>query len=562
MVTNSDEDDDSSSSLADIDEILRGTSNGLKPKKPQKDKQNDYSNSTSLSFVFQGRPKPEKRRPDRISLEQLVQQHKKHEKSVEAVARANALIHYNKEARDSNPQGAQQETLIDNMVGGDEEEDGRERLRRALKNTEALQQKHSWSFLDQVPHEQQPHVSTPLLQDGSLLQNLLSESYAREQALLGGCVKDYIRKQSSSPELLAWLAKVFSIEERDDIRAACATALVAAGPQVHSIMKPEFLRDILRHSGARCEALDLQHACQPSPPCAKADQRWEPHARIASALCLMGDLAEHLSVEVLLDTMHIVCRMLLDQKILENCNLTLAAQNCISQLAQSVSAVSKQVEPSQDIQEQTAKEFELLVQSITRTLTATSLQLQLLNHVPTLNFDIAVFRRSLAVAFSSKDRSIASHPPSTISINDITQTLQHQNFRVDPRTNYDDLTARIGILDICADAGDLSHEATDAQKDDFNRDVDRLTSRLRNLGASIVDTGPLNMGRTEAKEVIDSMLRRLSYAVRKQPPPRHTLLMDRSETFDSERVGMKGWMESSKTKATAIAIGTDSEMGP
>ena len=58
----------------------------------------------------------------------------------------------------------------------------------------------------------------------------------------------------------------------------------------------------------------------------------------------------------------------------------------------------------------------------------------------------------------------------------------------------------------------------ESEKNEFNAKVDRLTRSLRTLGGRIIDPGAAHLTRTEAKGVLERVLRRIVYGVRIDPP--------------------------------------------
>lgn len=552
MVTNSDEDEDSSSSLADIDELLRGSGDASSPKAPTK-----YAPDVPKAadpFILPDRPRPEKKRKYRYSLSYLAEQQKKHKQSTQAVEKTNALILSAAERQSRGKiNDRPSELLIDSMMGNEEEENGRERLKKALRSTEALHQKYRWSFFTISADVSTKEMHPPPAEGDPTLQRMLSDPSIREQAFLSGFVDEYISKKAVSEEHLLWLLGEAIQEDREDLRSAYLRTLATAGPQVGPLITAPFLEETLRRFGASNGAIDLQHQIMPTTVRGEQKETSIPNVKIIAVMNLLAGVSDYL-VDLVRDlALHLICRFLLDYSFIANCRLTLAAQATIACLAKSTLGTGSDIRDAQDSVQGPRGQFSVLVESIRSTLKEPSLRLQLLNYLPVHNPQAASLRRNLAAAFVFEEsEAIILHMEPTIASGAISELLSKPRFGIDKSTNYSNLAAWFAMLNICIDTGDLSQDHSELERGNFDQKVDRIATRLRDLAAQIVETGPLNMGRTEAKEIIDSLHRRLSYSIRTEPPPKQTILRDRSDTFEVERATMKEWVKSAKEHATGV----------
>ena len=170
-----------------------------------------------------------------------------------------------------------------------------------------------------------------------------------------------------------------------------------------------------------------------------------------------------------------------------------------------------------------------MMASVCRTVSDASLQLQLLQVMPSWSRRLALFRRRLALAFFLQDSSYLAIPAEDrIDLKTITRSLQRPQFTITNATDFSDLAASINILNIAVDSGDpppsspFSKEAESA----FNEDIDIIASRLNSMFNDIVDTGASHMKRTETKEVLEGLQRRLEYGVRTKPKPKKLIFGD------------------------------------
>jgi gamma-glutamyl phosphate reductase len=77
-------------------------------------------------------------------------------------------------------------------------------------------------------------------------------------------------------------------------------------------------------------------------------------------------------------------------------------------------------------------------------------------------------------------------------------------------TNYAELQTLISILDVAIDNG-ATTEQTQAEKDS---EVDGLVEQLRAIFSRIIDTNARDLTRSEAKDMLDRLIMRLTFQVR------------------------------------------------
>ncbi|KAM0323106.1 hypothetical protein ACHAQA_008956 [Verticillium albo-atrum] len=116
------------------------------------------------------------------------------------------------------------------------------------------------------------------------------------------------------------------------------------------------------------------------------------------------------------------------------------------------------------------------------------------------------------------------HPDDQDIIKEAMHHLKDDDFHIKRKTNYVELRARIQLFDIALDDG--SFDPSDLISDPvqaFNADVDELAQQLRTIWGSIKDSGAAYLSRTEAKNSIDCVQKRLTYSVRTKPPPKQSI---------------------------------------
>jgi hypothetical protein len=145
---------------------------------------------------------------------------------------------------------------------------------------------------------------------------------------------------------------------------------------------------------------------------------------------------------------------------------------------------------------------------------------------PTSIHRVQELRRRSALAFLLSDQSLCSTPShKTFSLTRIIAQLDEPRFEISDKTDYLNLGALIAIMDIAVENGqsaDLDGE-NEAREETFNQEIDILGARIKMIWSSINDGGTAFISRSEAKEVMESVRYRLTYAVRTKQKPKESV---------------------------------------
>lgn len=176
-------------------------------------------------------------------------------------------------------------------------------------------------------------------------------------------------------------------------------------------------------------------------------------------------------------------------------------------------------------------------------VTQSQMRLQLLKYLPASTPTLHLFRRRLALVMFFSDISYLTRPTDAlIQLPRVTQKLHTPAFNADDDTDYVELAAMAGILDIAIDDGlSMSRSIKKADIDAFDREVDALAARIKTMFGSILDSGASHMTRTEAKEALERVHYRLVYGVRTKPVPRKNLF-DSLGDLDKVNQVERAWM--------------------
>ena len=188
-----------------------------------------------------------------------------------------------------------------------------------------------------------------------------------------------------------------------------------------------------------------------------------------------------------------------------------------------------------------------------KSVTDATLRLRLLQNIPASSHQLILLRRRLALACFFQDiRYLSQHAENTVDLQNIARHLEGPQFMISNATDYNELTAAVGILSIAIDCGDPPSSPYATEEKAFNRDIDALSLKINSMFADIVDTGVSHMGRTEAKEVLEAFQYWLSYGVRTKPPPKKSLFGDSTFHGTTNRHMMEAFVENGTQKTSSV----------
>lgn len=91
--------------------------------------------------------------------------------------------------------------------------------------------------------------------------------------------------------------------------------------------------------------------------------------------------------------------------------------------------------------------------------------------------------------------------------------VKGDDFTIRQSTDFAELQASVLLLDVAIDDGSVEAFDDDEVEKQFNKDVDELAAKLREIWRKINDSG-MKLARTEAKSVVEWVQQRLSHSVR------------------------------------------------
>lgn len=169
-----------------------------------------------------------------------------------------------------------------------------------------------------------------------------------------------------------------------------------------------------------------------------------------------------------------------------------------------------------------------------------ALQLQVLHCIPQTTRRVHELHRQLALAFFFEEtKYISSAPHDTLDLSEVTEELKKPKFTINKDTDYPELAAAMSILNIAIDNGlSFRHDVTNPEGEvKFNREVDVLAARIKQIWGSINDAGAAFMSRSYAKEMMEGLRMRLELTIRTKPKPKLSIF--ETDEPDEDRVVLK-----------------------
>ncbi|KAL9624775.1 MAG: hypothetical protein Q9160_001130 [Pyrenula sp. 1 TL-2023] len=549
------EDEDSCSSLEDLDDLLGRskellTSSSSPPSVDEK----------ALTYDLQswiGRPSSKRRDPiigkDVLSklrptetkykhaLDSLLAEHLDHQDVEAGVEKLRKQYEIDEQAAKARKHGKTEKeldsTLLETVTkdGKEEESVSVARLMEAVKRTEALNAEKTWSFFHSNPchgssHYQDDFPRATLSADD--WEQSLKARDVRQDAILSGYLNEHLKGQDVASDLVHWMLSAIASEPDDQLREMLAKFLHNTSPATLSkTIGPLEIKRLFSLLGASPDSQEgLSDSLRPNrsirDPYPDPDWRY-----LISLVTTLVGLSQHLSIQARSILAARVCRMALDSILMSDLQVSLTVEDAISRLLDLPIDQSPTADFLVDLHE-----------SLYTTIQDPSLQSQLLKHILPTSDCASRFRVRLAHSFL-----LQAFPPIddfanvAIDLDNLTNHLDHPRYDVVYHTkvsrsdskgdNYDysSLASWATILNIAVDDGVGTYLKSDSRpftKADalaFNAQVDNLADKIKSIATSIRDTGASHMKRTEAKGALDILYFRLIHAVRTKPRPKRVM---------------------------------------
>ena len=281
IVRNSDDESDSDSSLADLDDILKPfmkdhaaslSSPPLESESTSEEKstRKQPARGTKKTKSYYKAEEANANSKDYDYFDGLLARTRKTAAEDEAYARALQLaqdLENRAHAIDSESSNLQaealtQEDLISRINEGDSE--NTDKFVQAMQRTEALRSEHEWYIFSQGgPSVTNTEVTPMPIVKNHSLSPMLKNSVDKEAAFLNGTVALAASIGDLPEDLLEWILTSSSFELREDLRQAYLTVLESLENQVSQKYSESWVRNSLIRLGASTVALEKSQQVKP-----------------------------------------------------------------------------------------------------------------------------------------------------------------------------------------------------------------------------------------------------------------------------------------------------------
>jgi hypothetical protein len=535
-VRDSDEDDsDSLESLADI--FGRPRQDNTSSSSPPDNETSKENKRPSVLGVFSNRERQAivgkerlrdilaKDRLHKFDISKLIDDHLDDAESKGKLDQANAYYEASaRHAERDTGRSVNDQELLRNIIdgkGGDQ--DDVVRVMGAMERTGALASELSFSFFDRGglrdwKDEAPPKHKFPRRDVPEDLWSL-RHTECRDRAYLSGRVGDMAASGQLPDSVLKWTFESIALEGQDDLRRAYTECLSEVSKQwTRTNLTAQDVQDVFARLGADCDAIRDCSGIVPNRKTTPSERRRDPKF-LLSVLEVFDTIVEDLDFESLSKLSSILTRLSLDDEVMDDIETSAKVENLLSRLLNLPNYQSR------------LHVAERILIDVYQNLKDHYLQARLLLHILPNSSLSARLRLVLAQVFVLPDHipSLDLSEPPSISLTTLLQHLRSPIFDLAHRANnnsvnYTEICALTNIIDAAlSDGGRPSRIATLAEEKAFNQQVDQLADRVNAIFSSIADTGASHMRRTEAKEALSVLQKRLLYSVRTRPRPKKSV---------------------------------------
>ncbi|KAF1812684.1 hypothetical protein P152DRAFT_458495 [Eremomyces bilateralis CBS 781.70] len=587
IIRPSDSDEDSDSSLADLVELYHTfnkqsgrtsikSREKLSPKSPT---DRVFRSSTSATKTLRQRNAPKAIEKPKFSLASLVKSAQTDAKREEEIARIKAILDAptdsdDSETRPKRHRSSRLDTKTIALALDGEESDEVERLEKAVKRTNALQQDPCWHFF-QEKHESRPSPPFPKLSDSnSIWARVFQTPPKRDDAFITGFVERMASRHSLPDEVYVYMLEYLSCDPRDDLASSYLKVLQTA--PMNDVLTSSRLKELLRGVGAGQWALDFDHQLVPEPKSPKEIPECTLSRGLSWILRLLQYSASGLSDHLRGFIIVILMRMSLDDTVSLDCEISRLVNVALSTLFSNIEVP----EP----------EYILGVSEIIfNTTTNTLLQAKLIQVLPSQTPILHRLRRRLALSFGlTSAEYLDADLTNPILMDTVIRHLRTSpEYMYQPHADYVMMRARVFLLDTALDSGFSSllfpawrlpsaagapsngttslkaplplpvitpsspkrgtRPSTDpGSESTFNASAAALSDSINRISARLDYAGPQDLARMEVYGTLSRWQLRVEHAVRTKERKKRVWFEDRSAEEEKQKRAMEAWLEEQK----------------
>ncbi|CAF9931240.1 MAG: hypothetical protein GOMPHAMPRED_005854 [Gomphillus americanus] len=420
------------------------------------------------------------------------------------------------------------EAIVSHVGAGDAEKT--EKFAQVVERIEMTQGVQIWSFFGSTKSDHFHHTSQSSRSDRRRsnrkwpeLQkhpewSIYKDSVQRELAFISGAFEQAAAAHQLPEEIVVWILNQSFVESRADLRDMYSLVLRYADACISSDQILKHAELVLQGLGATREAMSVSSDhIQPKPP---DDGDLKPYTIPRDCLCIwlrnVGKLTKLVSIQDRVRILDLLFTLTLDTAVPGDALLLIELQNSLKTVVESLESNEGGLALNQSLRRIYDKAGNV------------HFRLQFLKCMPTTTYTMARLRKRFAIASFCDSSARLESFPKLDCLQQIGALLKTgSQFQMTSRTNYHDLAAYVACFDIAVGAGERDELVDSTSIQQFNTIIDDLIKIIRTKHARIQTAGAVHMSRTEVKEALMAIERRLSTTVRTKRK-RHRNLFDQS----------------------------------
>ncbi|KAF9768410.1 hypothetical protein IL306_014308 [Fusarium sp. DS 682] len=437
------------------------------------------------------------------------------------------------------------EGIVKNNTGQDAQ-----KVMRAVQRSEPGQSQLRYCFFREGYTIPSPRAAPKKFSKGPWRLLTQGDYPTREQHLASGLPLTLLHMQGGLPdELFEWILSEICSQKSLLVRKEYCNLLSCCPETITRVVTPQRLEELFYRFGASSELEQQDSQLNLVKPNVEPyeGRDWSP---LSSFLSLLTAISPYMSQESVIYASRMLLRMSMDKFLIYDINLLVTYETAIDALLEAIPQPSWGTFCSE-----TCTQLHTLVK-------AQCVRTNALACLPISKARSHELRRRLAVVFLFDDPSLGCyHPDDTVTIRGVIELLDHEDFFVGPKTDFAELQANIILLNIVVDDGSFTPSDDPEKEKQFNRDVDELATRLRDIWRKINDAG-MKLARTEAKSVIEWVQQRLALSVRTRRKVKRSIFDLPGEKEDPFLPKQQNYMKNFLKKAPQSAPGKVAEPSP
>lgn len=338
--------------------------------------------------------------------------------------------------------------------------------------------------------------------------SIFEDAVQRELAFLGGVFEQAAIHSQLPEQLYIWILQQAFHEPRENLRQAYRLILKHGEKSISTSQAFNYILKSLKEFGVNDEAIST------ATPIRKVSVDPSQIARIPVSevgltawLQNVGTLSGHLSGADRAKVVEWLLFLTLDSAIPLSASILLELQHTLEKC---VACFDDTVTGQAVISECMTHVFHKAGDVYSR--------LQSLNIIPITTKVLSQMRHRLAIASFYEDPSQLEHDTTPTFLQDIKQHLDTDpQFRMTTKTDYRKVAALLACLDIAIGNGNRPEPSNTIHIKEFNTAVDGLTETIQVKFARVQANGATHISRTETKDILEAMERRLRHAIRTEP---------------------------------------------